>query len=228
MSVTEDKPEPRDPDAVGGPEPRDLEGIDGPEPANSEPVQSPDAKGKKSGWRESVLLVASGVLAALLVRLFVLDSFYIPSESMENTLLINDWVIVNRLSGDLGRGEVVVFKGWDGTTTIKRVIGIGGDHVKCCDAKGRITVNGVPLDEESYLNPQDFPSQKKFDLTVPKGRLWLMGDHRAASEDSRAFMDDGFHGTIATSDVVGRAFALYWPLSRIATLSVPETFSKVR
>ncbi|MCW2881610.1 MAG: signal peptidase [Sphaerisporangium sp.] len=183
---------------------------------------------KKSGWRESILLVLGGVVAALLVRLFVLNSFYIPSESMENTLLINDRVIVNRLSGDVGRGEIVVFKGWDGTTTIKRVIGIGGDHVKCCDAKGRITVNGVPIDEKSYLNPQDFPSQHKFDVTVPKGRLWLMGDHRAASEDSRAFIDDRFHGTISANDVIGRAFALYWPLSRIITLPVPETFSKVR
>ncbi|WP_214413437.1 signal peptidase I [Sphaerisporangium fuscum] len=186
------------------------------------------AKGKKSGWRESVLLVLSGVAVAVLVRLFVLDSFYIPSESMENTLLINDKVIVNRLSGDVDRGEIVVFKGWDGATTIKRVIGVGGDQVKCCDAKGRITVNGVPLDEQAYLNPQDFPSQEKFDITVPKGRLWLMGDHRAASEDSRAFMNDKFHGTISTDDVIGRAFALYWPPSRMTTFPVPETFSKVR
>ncbi|GII61756.1 hypothetical protein Skr01_18410 [Sphaerisporangium krabiense] len=162
-----------------------------------------------------------------LVRVFVLDSFYIPSESMEETLLINDMVVVNRLTGDIGRGEVVVFKGWDGTTTIKRVIGIGGDRVKCCDADGRVTVNGVPLDETSYLNPQDFPSQQKFDVTVPAGRLWLMGDHRAASEDSRAYMKDEHHGTISTGDVIGRAFALYWPFSRVGTLSVPEPFAKI-
>ncbi|WP_245966416.1 signal peptidase I [Sphaerisporangium album] len=175
-----------------------------------------------------MLLVLGGVVVALLVRLFVLDSFFIPSESMENTLLIDDRVIVNRLTGDIDRGEVVVFHGWDGTPTIKRVIGIGGDHVKCCDAQNRITVNGVPLDEESYLNPDDFPSQEKFDVTVPEGRLWLMGDHRAASEDSRAYMKNGFHGTIATGDVIGRAFALYWPFSRISTLPVPETFAKIR
>ncbi|MET8145306.1 signal peptidase I [Sphaerisporangium sp. NPDC005288] len=183
---------------------------------------------KKSGWRESVVLVLIGVLAAVLVRLFVLDSFWIPSESMENTLLIDDRVVVNRITGDIDRGEVVVFTGWDGTTLIKRVIGVGGDHVKCCDAKGRITVNGVALDERSYLNPQDYPSQENFDITVPKGRLWLMGDHRAASEDSRAFMKNRYHGTISTGDVVGRAFALYWPLSRVGTLPVPETFAKVR
>ncbi|MFC4535881.1 signal peptidase I [Sphaerisporangium dianthi] len=189
----------------------------------------PGAKGKKkSSWRESIVLVLVGVLAAVLVRLFVLDSFYIPSESMEDTLLINDRVVVNRITGDIGRGEVVVFKGWDGTTLIKRVIGVGGDKVKCCDAKGRITVNGVPLNEESYLNPQDYPSQEKFDVTVPEGRLWLMGDHRAASEDSRAFKGDRDHGTISTGDVIGRAFALYWPLSRITMLPVPETFAKVR
>ncbi|MDH2430098.1 signal peptidase I [Sphaerisporangium sp. TRM90804] len=206
------------------------------EAAPGEPEQTAAAPGgprepgasKKSGWRESVLLVSVGVVAALLVHFFVVDSVYIPSESMEQTLLINDRVVVDKLSGDVGRGEVVVFKGWDGTTTIKRVIGVGGDRVKCCDAQKRVTVNGVPLDEESYLHPQDFPSQERFDVTVPKGRLWLMGDHRASSEDSRAYRDDGSLGTISTDDVVGRAFALYWPLSRMATLPVPETFSKVR
>ncbi|MEV6980692.1 signal peptidase I [Sphaerisporangium sp. NPDC051017] len=207
--------------------PGSASGSDAPSSDEPEAAKS-GARSKKSGWRESVLLVLGGVVVALLVRVFVLDSFFIPSESMENTLLINDRVIVNRLTGDLGRGEVVVFKGWDGATTIKRVIGIGGDHVKCCDAQNRITVNGVPLDEESYLNPQDFPSQEKFDVTVPKGRLWLMGDHRAASEDSRAFMKNGSHGTIATSDVIGRAFAVYWPFSRLTTLPVPETFTKIR
>ncbi|MBB4705536.1 signal peptidase I [Sphaerisporangium siamense] len=174
-----------------------------------------------------MLLVLAGVLAVVLVRVFVLDSFYIPSESMEETLLVNDMVVVNRLTGDIGRGEVVVFKGWDGTTTIKRVIGISGDRVKCCDADGRVTVNGVALDETSYLHPQDFPSQPKFDVTVPAGRLWLMGDHRAASEDSRAYMKDEHHGTISTDDVIGRAFALYWPFSRVRTLPVPESFAKI-
>jgi signal peptidase I len=163
-----------------------------------------------------------------MVHLFVLDSYYIPSESMEPTLEINDRVIVDKLSGDIGRGEVVVFKGWDGTPTVKRVIAIGGDRVKCCDAEGRVSVNGTPLNEESYLHPQDFPSQQKFDVTVPRNRLWIMGDHRAASEDSRAYMTDPHHGTIPTTDVTGRAFARYWPLSRLTTLPVPDTFSHLR
>ncbi|MBB6472385.1 signal peptidase I [Sphaerisporangium rubeum] len=182
-------------------------------------------KRRRAGWLESVLLVGGGVVAALLANVFVIGSFYIPSESMEPTLEIDDRVIVNKLSGDIGRGEVVVFTGWDGTPTVKRVIGIGGDRVKCCDADGRITVNGRPLHEESYLHPQDFPSQEKFDVTVPKEHLWLMGDHRAASEDARAHLKEPGKGTIPTSAVIGRAVARYWPLDRVATLPVPDAFS---
>ncbi|MEO3809801.1 signal peptidase I [Sphaerisporangium sp. B11E5] len=174
-----------------------------------------------------MLLVAGGVVAALLVHVFVLDSFYIPSESMEPTLEINDRLIVNKLSGDIGRGEIVVFKGWDGTPTVKRVIGVGGDRVKCCDADGRITVNGTPLHEDAYLHPQDFPSQEKFDVTVPKDHLWLMGDHRAASEDARAHLNEPGKGVIPVDAVIGRAVARYWPLDRLTTLPVPGAFSRV-
>ncbi|MFC6085371.1 signal peptidase I [Sphaerisporangium aureirubrum] len=228
MTVTDsssDDPTPSAEATSGAPAPS-PEATAGP-PEAPQDAGSPPARPRRSGWRESVLLIASGVIAALLVHLFVLDSFWIPSESMEQTLQINDRVIVNKLSGDVGRGEIVVFKGWDDTPTIKRVIGIAGDHVKCCDPQGRISVNGTPLIEDAYLHPQDFPSQSKFDVTVPPGRLWLMGDHRAASEDSRAYMDDPHKGTIATSAVVGRAFARYWPFSRLTTLPVPEAFSKI-
>ncbi|GIH51940.1 signal peptidase I [Microbispora rosea] len=190
------------------------------------------AKRKRSGFLETLMYVLGGVVVALLVHTFLLQSFWIPSESMQNTLLVNDYVVVNKLAYKLGpveRGDIVVFKGWNGEDTIKRVIGVGGDHVKCCDAKRRITVNGTPLDEEGkYLYPGAKPSDLKFDVTVPKGRLWLMGDHRNNSADSRFYTDDGHEGTISEDDVTGRAFLRYWPLNRISLLSRPGTFSAVR
>ncbi|WP_319019138.1 signal peptidase I [Microbispora sitophila] len=190
------------------------------------------AKKKGSGLLETLMYVLGGVVVALLVHTFLLQSFYIPSESMQNTLLVNDYVVVNKLAYKLGpveRGDIVVFKGWDGEDTIKRVIGVGGDHVKCCDAKRRITVNGTPLDEEGeYLYPGAKPSDREFDVKVPKGRLWLMGDHRNDSADSRYNINDGHEGTVSEDDVIGRAFLRYWPLNRISLLSRPKTFSAVQ
>ncbi|GAB2963445.1 signal peptidase I [Nonomuraea fastidiosa] len=183
---------------------------------------------KKGGFRETVLLIVMGVGIALLLQAFVVGSFYIPSESMENTLLVNDRVFVNKLAGKPERGDIVVFKGWNGEDTIKRVIGVGGDHVKCCDKQRRITVNGTPLDEESYLYPDDYPSGDEFDVTVPEGKLWLMGDHRSASADSRAHMEEPGGGFISEEDVIGKAVVRYWPLSRGYLFSRPETFDKVK
>ncbi|MFD0665535.1 signal peptidase I [Thermocatellispora tengchongensis] len=174
------------------------------------------------GIRETVFLTLAGVVIALLVNAFVIGSFWIPSESMEDTLLVGDRVIVNKLNGDAERGDIVVFKGWNGLDTIKRVIAVGGDTVECCDAKKRITVNGVPIEEKGYLHPDDYPSGESFKEKVPQGRLWVMGDHRSASSDSRD------HGTIAESDVIGRAVVIYWPFTRMTVLSRPETFDRVR
>ena len=114
---------------------------------------------------------------------------------MENTLIVHDRVVVNKLSGSPDRGEVVVFKGWDGTDWIKRVIAVGGDTVECCDSRHHLSVNGTPIDE-TYLYPGNYASGDDFKVTVPKGRLWVMGDHRVASRDSRARIQDRFHGTI--------------------------------
>ena len=142
---------------------------------------------------------------------------------------MDDRVIVNKLHGATERGDIVVFKGWDGEDTIKRVIAIGGDTVKCCDAKRRITVNGVPLDEGSYLYSEDFPSGRQFEKVVPKGRLWVMGDHRSASADSRAYEETGTRARSPSDDVIGRPFAIYWPFSRAAVLSTPgDLLTKVR
>ncbi|HET6817902.1 MAG TPA: signal peptidase I [Mycobacteriales bacterium] len=107
---------------------------------------------------------------------------------------------------------------------IKRVIGIGGDHVVCCDSRGRITVNGHPLNEP-YIYPGAHPSDQPFDVVVPKGRLWVMGDHRNDSADSRAHQDDHL-GTIPLNDVIGRAFVRVWPPNRWGVLSVPKTFQQ--
>ncbi|WP_336208235.1 signal peptidase I [Nonomuraea sp. LPB2021202275-12-8] len=185
-------------------------------------------KKKKGGFRETIVLLVMGVGIALLLQAFVVGSFYIPSESMENTLQVNDRVFVNKLAGAPERGDIVVFKGWNGEDTIKRVIGVGGDKVVCCDSKKRITINGKPLEESSYLFPEDFPSGDKFDVTVPAGKLWLMGDHRSASADARSHMEEPGKGFIGVDAVVGTAVVRYWPLSRGMIFTKPESFAKVK
>lgn len=108
---------------------------------------------------------------------------------------------------------------------VKRVIAVGGQTVACCDPQGRVTVDGVPLDEPYiYLTAPGVRPQEFGPVTVPKGRLWVMGDHRDGSADSRAHIDDGASGTVPVDDVIGKAFVIVWPPSRWATLGTPETF----
>jgi signal peptidase I len=114
----------------------------------------------------------------------------------------------------------------NGTDYIKRVIGLPGDHVACCDARGRITVNGVPLREGDYLYPGERPSDQSFHVTVPPGRLWVMGDHRADSDDSRGHRNDPGSGTIPESAVVGRAFLIVWPPAQLGSLPTPAALSR--
>ena len=113
-----------------------------------------------------------------------------------------------------------------GDDYVKRVIGIPGDHVACCDAQGRVTVNGVPLNEQSYLYPGNTPSETRFSITVPPGRLWVMGDHRLVSYDSRGHVGDPGGGTVPESSVLGRAFVIIWPPSRWRFLPIPDTFQQ--
>ena len=113
------------------------------------------------------------------------------------------------------------------TFYIKRVIGLPGDHVACC-THGLITVNGVPLHETGYLFPGAAPSQTLFNITVPPGRLWVMGDNRSFSDDSRSHDQADFpdQGTVPENEVAGRAFLIIWPLSRFGDLPIPATFGQ--
>jgi signal peptidase I len=204
--------------------------------------------GGHSFWREAAILLLIAAVVAVVVRVFVMQTFYIPSGSMEETLLLNDRVLVNKIGARFGgpkRGEVVVFKppvSWrtdpDEEDFIKRVIGVANDHVSCAvDGQGRsapasvtghIVVNGKALDEP-YVNSDSQPCTEAFDITVPADRIFVLGDHRGASGDSRYHLNDSSSpsGTIATSDVVGRAEFIYWPVSRWRTLPVPDTFAGV-
>ena len=198
-------------------------------------------------------LVLTIVLKAFVVQVFAIPSGSMENTLQPgDRVLVNKLVYRFR---DIARGDVVVFSGqgswgpdappppgnplvrfWDGVTNligisapgtdyIKRVIGVPGDHVACCDA-GRVTVNGVPLSEQSYVHPGDVPSQVVFSVTVPPGQLWVLGDNRANSDDSRYRRDDPGSGTIPESAVVGRAFVIIWPPSRIGDLPIPGTFGQ--
>jgi signal peptidase I len=219
--------------------------------------------GLAAAAREFVLIVVGALIVSSILRAFVGQMFIIPSESMQNTLLVGDRVVVEKLT-DVQRGDVVVFEdpgGWLGAEEsgqkrgsigrffevvgllpdsshghlIKRLIGMPGDKVACCDAKGRLMVNGQPLDETSYLYPGDAPSAMEFQVTVPAGKIFVMGDHRSESGDSRVHLSDTGPGGGSPGDaafvpldkVTGRAILVVWPANRFANLGVPDTFKSV-
>jgi signal peptidase I len=182
-----------------------------------------------------VLLVVVSVVLAAGLRTFVVETFFIPSGSMETTLRQPDRVVVNKVvyhTRNVRRGEVVVFRAppsWrrpGEKDFIKRVVGLPGDRVACCDGSGRVTVNGVALDE-SYLDPDAPPSYTSFDVAVPAGRVFVLGDHRAISADSRRHLDDHL-GTVSESSIIGRAFLVVWPVADWRRLPVPHTFDTAR
>jgi signal peptidase I len=218
---------------------------------------------RRSFRAELPVLIVLALVLALLVKTYVVQAFWIPSSSMENTLDIGDRFLVNKLVyhfRSIHRGDIVVFNGtgsWLAPSTsspeplvrlwhtviglfgvglpnddfVKRVIGLPGDHVACCNAQGLVTVNGVALHESSYLYPGNLPSSiptgsPRFSVIVPAGHLWVMGDHREVSEDSRLHRDAPGGGAIPESAVIGRAFMIVWPLSRWRILPIPATFQQ--
>jgi len=244
-------------------------------PAGMDAAQRKKPKRARSFWRQLSALVVVGLVFALAIKAFAVQAFYIPSSSMEDTLKINDMILVNKLVYHfraIARGDIIVFNGagswypvppttaspnlfariYDATLQpllrsipelfrtapghadlVKRVIGVPGDRVACCTAKGLITVNGVALHENSYLYPGDSPASApsatgylSFNITVPPGRLWVMGDHRGVSEDSRLRPAAPGGGTIPEDKVIGRAFVIVWPPSRWRFLPIPSTFAR--
>lgn len=209
------------------------------------------------GIKEILIIVAIAIVVSFVIRTFFFRAFLIPSGSMENTLLINDRIFVNLIvdsQDQLDRGDVVVFEdhqGWlppaesdpnpllqalefvglypssSEQHLVKRIIGMPGDHVTVDPESRQLVVNGTTIDEP-YLHPEANGSDIDFDVTVPEGQMWVMGDHRNASGDSRAHMDGPNDGFVNIDDVVGRAEVIAWPVDRWGSAgSDDEPFEQV-
>ena len=208
---------------------------------------------KGSVLREFPILVIVALAVSLLIKTLLVQFFFIPSGSMENTLQIQDRVAVNKLpfvSKNVSRGDVVVFRdpsNWlpepyvgdenkivskvkEGLVLVgvlpnpakqylvKRVLGVAGDKVICCTKSGKLTINGK-VAVEPYIFAGNKPSELKFNVTVPEGKIWVMGDHRSASADSRYHQDDMNNGFVPVSRITGRAYAIIWPIKNIGIIS---------
>ncbi|BFO15686.1 signal peptidase I [Streptomyces sp. KM77-8] len=174
------------------------------------------------------------LLFLLALNTLVARPFQIPSGSMELGLRVGDRVLVNKLAYRFGaepqRGDVIVFDGtgyFGEADYIKRVIGVGGDHVVCCDRDGRIRVNGRSVDESGFLFPGDSPSAVPFDVRVPDGRLFVLGDHRSRSSDSRDHLGSPGGGMIPADGVIGRADGIVWPFGHATRLHRPDAYARV-
>jgi signal peptidase I len=200
---------------------------------------------KGSLLKELPILIVVALVVSLFIKSFLVQFFYIPSGSMENTLQIQDRVAVNKvpfISDNIKRGDIVVFRdpnNWlpenvenssNSLTAkaksllvtvgvlpnpakqylVKRVVGVAGDRVVCCTEGKKLSINGVEV-TEPYIYGGDAPSDMKFDVTVPEGKLWVLGDHRAASADSRYHQEDINNGFVPLKSVSGRVVAVIWP-----------------
>jgi signal peptidase I len=194
-------------------------------------------------WRSLLFIAAVALVGSALIKMFVFQAFYVPSGSMKETLQVSDRFIATRFGSDVRRGDIVVFydsAGWMADTQesvalrksaftrflkisgiipsqnndvmVKRVIGVPGDHVECCNSYQQISVNGAALDEP-YLPEGMYPSMIKFDVVVPENMLFLLGDNRTYSADSRRFLDHSSGGFVSKDDVIGRATFTIWPHS---------------
>jgi signal peptidase I len=205
--------------------------------------------------KELVIVLSIALIISSLVRAFLFQAFYVPSASMEDTLQLQDRIIaskIGKLYSPIERGDVIVFRdpgGWlpdlegstnplvrglifvgllpsdDGKDLVKRVVAVGGDKVICCDESGRISVNGVAL-EEDYLKAGVTTDQVEFEIEVPKDRFFVLGDNRPNSRDSRYHLETAY-GTIPESHIVGKVNLRIWPFDRIARLTPPDTFNDV-
>lgn len=227
-------------------------------------AQQPEKTGPKLGSLalEFVTIIAVALLISVIIKTFFAQAFAIPSESMEDTLIPGDRILVNKLADDeddLNRGDVVVFvdpgdwldgvpdpdrPGWQqflidvgeavglvpqnvGDHLVKRIIGMPGDHVVCCNDDGLITVNGEPI-RETYLKPGVTASDSPFDVTVPEGHVWLLGDNRSRSKDARFHQYATGFGFVPMSNIEGRAWLTIYPLDRFGTIpSATHVFENV-
>ncbi len=218
-------------------------------------MPNPFVKGLLGFLKDLVIIVVAALVISFVVKTFLFRSFFIPSASMEDTLIIDDRIIVNELVPDvfpLQHGDVVVFSdpggwlpnyaspdpdlvtatldlfatvaGFGGSDSqdhlVKRLIGLPGDHVVCCDAKGLLQVNGKSVIEPYIVTTpkHSASSGMEFDVTVPADALWVMGDNRYDSADSRYNQDKPGNGFVPLDKVVGRAVVVSWPISHWAWL----------
>ena len=210
--------------------------------------------------KELPFLVVIALITSLLIKTFLVQFFYIPSGSMENTLQVQDRVAVNKvpfISKSIDRGDVVVFRDPDnwlpemidyGTNKyiataksalvaigvlpnpakqylVKRVVGVAGDRIICCTKDDKLSINGVEVDEP-YIFAGNKPSDMTFDVTVPEGKIWVMGDHRGASADSRYHQEDINKGFVPISKVTGRVVAVIWPFKNITYVPKVDVLNK--
>jgi signal peptidase I len=202
-------------------------------------------KKRPSLGRELLTVVGTALVLSILVRTFLIQAFYVPSASMEETLQENDRIIVSKISTrftGIDRSNVIVFHdpgGWlgegfpnpydtpvgrvlqavgivpsnSGNDLVKRVIGVANDKIECCDASGRVTVNGVAI-ADSYIKEGITSDQVTFSVLVPEGYVFVMGDNRGNSEDSRFHLDKN-NGMVPIEEIIGRVAMRIWPVSRI-------------
>lgn len=206
-------------------------------------------------WQETLILIGTAIVLALLIKTFFVQAFYIPSGSMRDTLKIDDRILVQKVSywfGSVHRGDIVVFDDPDnwlgeedgeapsnpitkglsviglyptGGHLVKRVIGVGGDTVTC--KHGGLYVNGTELEEGDYVTIPDKSCGGQWSVEVPDDRIWVMGDNREHSADSRVHVGDPGGGFIPTDDIVGKVFVVVWPIDRWKFIHRPSTFDNV-